>query len=155
MRVFESSFLVRAPLAAVWQFHSDPAALIRITPGPFRIFVDSVDRPVRAGSHIRLSMGFGPLRSRWHLIIADHQPLVQFIDQLLPGEGPFKSWRHTHRFEPAEGGTRVIDRIEYELPFGWLGRLGGALGGSLAMNVLFSFRQTATKRLLEDASTRT
>jgi ligand-binding SRPBCC domain-containing protein len=84
-----------------------------------------------------------------------HQPEVQFIDQLLPGEGPFKIWRHTHAFEFAGGGTRVIDRIEYELPFGWLGRLAGALGGRLAMKVLFSFRQKATKRLLEDASAKT
>src|SRR5207237_351447 len=41
--------------------------------------------------------------------------------------GPFKRWRHTHRFEPAAGGTLMRDRVEFASPFGPLGSAFDAL----------------------------
>ena len=35
-------------------------------------------------------------------------------------KGPFSSWVHTHRFEPAGEGSRLIDEVECSLPFEWL-----------------------------------
>src|ERR1043165_2672605 len=35
--------------------------------------------------------------------------------------GPFKRWRHTHRFEPTDGGTLMRDHVEVASPFGPLG----------------------------------
>ena len=42
-----------------------------------------------------------------------------FVDEQV--EGPFKSWRHIHSFEAEVDGTRMLDRIDYEAPFGLLG----------------------------------
>lgn len=39
----------------------------------------------------------------------------QFIDRQV--SGPFKSWKHTHRFLPdVSGGCVLSDEIEFELP---------------------------------------
>lgn len=147
MGAFEASFDLRAPPEAVWSFHADPGGLARITPKPVRVAVDAFEPPLRAGSRIRLTMGAGPLRSRWELVVTGFDAGVQFVDEQV--SGPFARWRHTHRFEPIDGGTRVIDRIEYELPFGRIGRLADALGGRLAMRVLFALRRWSTRRLLD------
>lgn len=38
-------------------------------------------------------------------------------------KGDFKNFIHHHHFKPAENGTIMIDRVEFESPFGWPGKL--------------------------------
>ncbi len=149
MPVIESSFVVRAPLNVVWEFHNDPRALPRIMPALFGLTVEGYDRPLRAGSRVNLSMGVGPLRQPWSLQVIAYEPPHQFVDEQLPGQGPFKHWRHMHRFEPADEGTCIIDHIEYELPLGVLGKIAACIGGALMMKVIFASRRTATRKALE------
>ena len=44
-----------------------------------------------------------------------------FVDEQV--KGPFKRFRHEHEFKEDSAGTVMIDRIEFEAPFGPLGRL--------------------------------
>jgi ligand-binding SRPBCC domain-containing protein len=44
----------------------------------------------------------------------------RFVDEQR--NGPFKSFRHEHLFEPAEHGTQLLDHVEFEAPLGILGR---------------------------------
>ena len=49
----------------------------------------------------------------------------QFQD--VQTRGPFQSWVHTHSFTPdGPEACRLEDRIDYELPFGFLGKWFGA-----------------------------
>jgi ligand-binding SRPBCC domain-containing protein len=43
-----------------------------------------------------------------------------FVDEQR--KGPFKTFRHEHLFEPVDAGTRLLDHVEFEAPFGVLGR---------------------------------
>lgn len=43
----------------------------------------------------------------------------RFVDEQV--DGPFRQWRHVHSFEAEADGTRMVDRIDYEAPFGLLG----------------------------------
>ncbi|HUP17656.1 MAG TPA: SRPBCC family protein [Acidimicrobiia bacterium] len=52
--------------------------------------------------------------------ITDMDRPIRFVDEQVTG--PFKAWRHVHLFETEADGTRMIDRIDYEAPFGILGR---------------------------------
>lgn len=149
MTVVERSVVVRAPLEAVWDFHADPVGLTRIMPPPASFEIVGVDRPVRAGSRVRLRVSLGPLRLRWNLRVVEHMPMARFVDEQIEGEGPFRRWRHAHVFERTDGGTRITDRIEYEPPFGVLGRVVDAVAGRALMAAQFSARYRATKRLLE------
>ena len=53
--------------------------------------------------------------------ITEMQPFEKFTDKMIKGD--FKSFEHQHFFKPAENGTIIIDIINYETPYGWLGEL--------------------------------
>ena len=64
--------------------------------------------------------------------------------------GPFARWEHTHTMDPDDrGGTVLVDHIEYELPLGALGRLGGGWYVRRKLERLFTFRHEVTKRACE------
>lgn len=52
--------------------------------------------------------------------IAEMDRPTRFVDEQVTG--PFKEWRHLHSFDGDAGGTHMVDRIDYEAPFGLLGR---------------------------------
>lgn len=45
---------------------------------------------------------------------------VFFVDEMTKGD--FKSFRHEHHFKPADNGTIMIDILEFESPYGSLGK---------------------------------
>ena len=53
-------------------------------------------------------------------VITEWDRPQRFVDEQR--SGPFKSFRHEHRFDPVADGTAVIDHVEFEAPFGPLGR---------------------------------
>ncbi|MFF4957931.1 SRPBCC family protein [Streptomyces sp. NPDC001222] len=60
----------------------------------------------------------------WRLTarITDWGPPRFFVDE--QEAGPFRHWRHTHRFEPhRDGGTLMTDVIDFSSPLGVLGRI--------------------------------
>ncbi|MBT8160492.1 MULTISPECIES: SRPBCC family protein [Arthrobacter] len=44
-----------------------------------------------------------------------------FTDEQV--RGPFRFFRHVHRFIPDDGGTLMVDEVEFAAPFGVVGRL--------------------------------
>jgi ligand-binding SRPBCC domain-containing protein len=48
-------------------------------------------------------------------------PGTFFCDEMI--EGDFKSFRHEHHFKPVQNGTIMIDLLEFESPYGAIGRL--------------------------------
>lgn len=129
MAVYERSTVVRAPLEAVWQFHTSPDGLVAVTPDWLGLAVDSVVGPngtaepdtFAVGTTVRLSvqpLGIGP-RQSWTSRIIHREyagDTAEFSDEMV--EGPFPRWHHTHRFVAVRSGTRLVDRVEYELPLG-------------------------------------
>ena len=51
--------------------------------------------------------------------ITEIDPPRRFVDEQL--RGPFQKFHHEHIFEPADGGTRMVDIIEFDAPLGILG----------------------------------
>jgi ligand-binding SRPBCC domain-containing protein len=72
----------------------------------------------------------------------------EYIDEML--EGPFKKWRHMHKFHNIIDGkqTEIIDEIEFELPYGILGKLFEGYGYKQLQNI-FEYRKIATVNALE------
>jgi ligand-binding SRPBCC domain-containing protein len=46
---------------------------------------------------------------------------VSFIDEMIKGD--FKSFHHEHHFKPTDNGTIVIDMLDFESPYGIIGKL--------------------------------
>lgn len=152
---------INAPAEVVFGWHERPGAFLRLNPPWSPVRVVSAEGGIRDGARVRLRVPVaGPFSLRWDLRHSDYIPGRQFRDS--QEIGPFKSWRHTHRFLPAgpdspddpgrpdgEGlvpGARCVleDRIEYEPP---LSALTGPLFARLfepEMKRLFAHRHRVT-----------
>lgn len=158
MAVFERSSVIHAPLDEVWRVHATVDGLEDVTPDWFDLQVESVVGPsgephrgeLVEGCEVTLSVrpfGIGPRRS-WTSHITHHErgdDRAEFRDVMA--DGPFRRWRHTHRFVAVPAGTRLTDRVEYQL------RLGPARGLSAlawpGFAAVFDYRHRRAKRLLE------
>ena len=142
----QSEFIVPAPLDVVWAFHDDPTGLTKITPFPIKVVLRHVDRPARPGSAIHMTFWFGFVPVKWNVVVQERVPLQFFRDEQPKGQGPFAHWSHTHAFEAIDDHTtKVIDRIDYTLPGGALGRIVDAVFMRFAMRGMFAARSKATR----------
>ena len=147
MSVFERSFKVKAELAKVAAFHDDPVSLAAITPPPVRVTIQRFDRPVRAGSRVIFRLSVGPFGVMWDGTIAEYVDQEYFRD--VQNSGPFGAWSHTHSFTTEADGTRVNDRVEYEPPFGVIGKLIDPIAVRPALAFMFNYRAKKTRELME------
>lgn len=68
-----------------------------------------------------------------------------FVDE--QGKGPFRRFRHVHEFSEDPAGTVMVDRIEFEAPFGPLGRLVEKL---VLAHYLWNLIETRNRFLVAD-----
>lgn len=111
--VYRSRLPVPVETALAW--HANPGAFERLTP-PWADIRVADERGTNApGDWKRLRLGKGPVGFDWTLVHQASAYHAGFID--VQQSGPFRSWRHEHRFTPAGDGQSVLeDRITYELP---------------------------------------
>ena len=70
-----------------------------------------------------------------------------FIDEQV--EGDFKMMRHEHHFKPCDNGTIMIDLIEFETPYGSVGKLFNKLYLTGYMKSLMEQRNKTIKEFAE------
>jgi ligand-binding SRPBCC domain-containing protein len=134
---------IHAPAEEVFRWHADPDALKRLTP-PWEPVEFLEPAPgIRDGDLGVLRVRVGPFRVRWVFQHRDYVEGRQFRDVQI--SGPFRRWDHTHRMIP-EGPSmcRLEDCIEFELPFGWIGRFLGAWYVRRKLKKLFRYRHRLT-----------
>lgn len=156
MQSFHRETLVDAPLEEVWAFNSTIDGLRALTPNWMGLRIESINRPQQeprdstelvAGTEIRASVSpFWVLpRQSWVSTIesrSEHDDVCSFVDSMH--DGPFETWKHTHRFVAAGEQTRVIDHVDYRAPCGAIGQFL-ASGGLSAM---FAYRHWKTREIL-------
>lgn len=139
MHHYHSEQLVGRSVEEVFAFFSDANNLEAITPRQlnFRILTPS---PIRlaAGARIDYQLKLYGIPFKWATLIESWQPPHEFVDVQL--RGPYRSWRHTHRFVSEGAGTRIVDDVEYELPLGPLGRLVEVLWARREVAGIFGYR---------------
>ena len=129
--------------AQVFAWHEREGALERLTPPWADVAVERREGGIRDGATVALRIRQGPASFLWELRHRDFEPGRQFRDEQT--SGPFRSWVHTHRFLPRDGGGTVLeDEITFEPPFGL--PVGPALVRS-ELDRLFAFRH---RRLATD-----
>lgn len=141
MKTYQHTFTVKAPLAAVADFHKDTRALRLLTPPPMVVQFNRVE-PLSEGSLADFTMWLGPLPVRWTAVHSDVTEQNGFVD--TQQKGPFRYWRHHHQFRAVdEQTTEVIDTIEAEY--------GDLISRFMWVNlpVLFAYRAWRTKNSLE------
>ena len=140
--LLEQEQLIHRPRPEVFAFFADAANLERITPEALHFEIRS-PQPIamRAGATIDYQLSLFGLKFHWRTLIESFAPDSGFVD--VQTKGPYRSWRHSHAFSDAPGGTLVRDRVEYELPFGPLGELAHRLFVARQLRHIFDFRRAA------------
>jgi len=141
-------FRSRMPASAesVYRFHAEPEALTLLTPPWEHATVYEQTGGIEdLGSRVKIRLRVGPFSLTW---IAEHaacEPGKMFRDVMV--SGPFKKWEHTHVFAPdGADASWLEDRVEYQMPLGWLGK---ALGGWYArrrLGRMFAWRHEMTAK---------
>jgi len=147
----ERSQRVEAPPRVVFAFFSDPANLATITPAWIRFRIDGeAPRPLAAGSRIEYRIRWSGLTLSWVTRITRWEPDREFED--VQEKGPYATWIHTHRFRPDGTGAVMDDRVDYALPFGFVGRIAHRLRVRRQLEEIFDFRRQAITRLFPGSS---
>jgi ligand-binding SRPBCC domain-containing protein len=146
VRRFSHTFTVKADINKVWDFYTDINHLQVITPPRMQLrLVKSTHQKLVQGSEVWLT-GILLTRSNWHSKITSLAP-YEYVDEMLTGR--FRVWKHVHGFRKIDGSTtEVIDEIDFQLHYGWLGRLFEGYVYS-QLERIFEHRKHATVKALE------
>lgn len=140
---------VPCPLPQVFEFFSKPENLETLTP-PWLKFRIVTPQPIQMneGARIVYRLRVRGVPLHWLTEIELWRPPYEFID--VQAKGPYKFWRHVHRFEEAGSGTRIIDIVSYTLPFGPLGRLVNRLQVAKDVSRIFDYREQRVRALFAE-----
>jgi ligand-binding SRPBCC domain-containing protein len=146
--VLEQTQIIERSLTDTFDFFSDAFNLEKITP-EFLHFKILTPRPLvmKAGALIEYSLSLFGIPFKWKTLIEEWEPGVKFVDRQL--KGPYALWVHTHTFEPI-GADRTLmkDRVEYQIPLGFLGEIAHTLFVRRTLEKIFAYRAEVTARLL-------
>lgn len=132
--------ILPADTERVWAFFATPKNLDELTPPDlkFRILT-AVPEEMYAG--LLIAYRISPLAGvwlRWVTEIRHIREREYFVDEQRIG--PYRLWYHEHHFEAVPGGTKMTDRVTYEIGWGPLGWLAGKLWVDRQLAEIFDYR---------------
>lgn len=135
-----ASQVLPLPRSRAFLFFEDPRNLFDITPDWLSFIMQDRDSKtvMFEGAEFDYRIRWFSLSLPWKSRIEGYRPPGQFTDIQLAG--PYRSWRHLHLFEEAEGRTVMRDIVTYQLPFGILGSAVHALSVRRQLEEIFRYR---------------
>ena len=140
---FDATLWLPRPRPEVFEFFADAFNLEKITP-PWLQFHVVTAAPIRMqeGAEIEYRLKIRGIPMRWRSRITVWDPPGRFVDEQL--HGPYRLWRHEHRFIESAGGTSCEDHVEYA-------PLGGALINKLMVErdvrQIFAYRSECLREM--------
>ena len=149
VHVLERRQTVAAGIESVFAFFEDPWNLEVITP-PWLSFkiVSSTSAQVRLGTEYKYRLRWQGIPISWRSRISEYETGQHFADEML--RGPYASWYHRHLFTVVPGGVEIVDRVEYRLPLGPLGRLVHGVFVRSQLDAIFDYRRETVARIFQN-----
>lgn len=144
----ETKQLIRADLAAVWAFMSNPRNLARLTPPYLGFEVLSKENNYHMYPGQIIEYYVKPLlniKLHWVTEITHVQHESYFVDEQR--FGPYAFWHHKHFLQETAGGVEMRDMVHYKLPLGLLGNLANAAFVKKQLKGIFDFRYQQVETL--------
>jgi ligand-binding SRPBCC domain-containing protein len=149
MTIIQKSIAIAAPIEAVFDFHLEQKNLGLISP-PWmksKLIRESGEGKGKIIEMDVIQYGFFP--SHWVVRIEEFERPFRLTDLVL--SGPMKYFRHTRIFsQPCASLTELKDAIEYEVPFGFIGKIADSISIKKMMEQMFEYRHQKTKEILEE-----
>ena len=144
-RIIKKTF-INCSLKDLFDFHLDTSNIKDITPSNTRVKLLDTDTNTYEGKivNIKVTKFFIPMY--WKVIIDKIESQHIIVD--IAVQSPFKSWKHQHIFTEKGSMCELQDIVEYELPFGFFGKLLEPLMGYDILK-MFEYRHKQTKKILE------
>lgn len=140
---------INAAPEVVFRFHESPDALTRLIPPWENMAVAESAGSLLPGSKVVLEgriLGIVPVR--WVAIHTEYEPPHLFADR--QESGPFAWWHHRHLFRADGSGATILrDEVEYQAPFGRIGRWLGDWLIRRKLERMFAYRHDMTRRMIE------
>lgn len=143
-RSYEVRFLLPATIERCFALFCDPSRLNSLTPDWFDLRpLEPAPKALSAGTEIAYRLRWRGLPMRWTSRIVEWEPPQHLTyEQAL---GPYRSFRHEHRFHPVSGGTEILDRVIYR-PYG--GSVTDRLFVRSDLETIFRHRAERSRELL-------
>ncbi len=144
---FKKSTIINTGLEELFNFHLDTNNITHIS-SPFPVIekIEMSSNPLKTNSTVSLVLNFFFFKQNWVMSISEVKPSGLITD--TQQKGPFKVWEHRHIFEPAGGGVKMTDHINFLPPWGLIGLLTLPLL-YLQLYLMFSDRQRRTRKFFE------
>lgn len=135
-----------ASVSEVFAFHERPSAFEMLLPPWEATRVLQPPTSLEVGTCVILEQRVGVVWIRVEAVHTAYEHNVRFVDEMRAG--PFRSWRHEHRFEAEGEGCRLTDAIVYEPPLGFLGRAVDPWLIRPRLSKMFEYRHQVTAQAL-------
>ncbi len=113
---------IRASPEACFDAHRDMGLHVRSAEGTGeRIVAGRTEGLLELGETVTFEGRHLGIRFRLTSKIVAFDRPRSFVDEMQ--NGPFRRMRHIHEFQPKNGGTRIVDTMEFESPLGPFGRM--------------------------------
>lgn len=144
LQVLHSETVVPVPLHQAFAFFSEAQNLERMTP-PWLNFRIHTPLPIemREGAMIDYVIDLYGVPIPWRTRIDAWEPGVRFVDRQVAG--PYRWWHHEHSFEAIDGGTKVVDHVEYLPRAAWV----SSWMVKRDVGRIFAFRQSVLGKLIQ------
>ncbi|WP_295229887.1 SRPBCC family protein [uncultured Chryseobacterium sp.] len=135
-------------IETAWKFFSSAHNLSKITPKDMNFIVRTPldNDEIYEGMIIDyyVSPLFG-IKMEWQTEITQVSHHKSFTD--FQKKGPYKLWNHHHEFIENEQGVLMKDRVDYELPMGFLGEIAHSILVKKKVEDIFSYRHRILKEM--------
>jgi ligand-binding SRPBCC domain-containing protein len=130
----------------LFDFHLDTNNIKKITPTDTKVELLNEDSETYEGKVVKLKTTKFFIPTYWEVKIQTLSKPNILVD--VAQKSIFKSWKHQHVFTKKGSMCELKDIIDYELPFGFLGKMIGPLIAK-DINNMFDYRHVQTKILME------
>lgn len=148
MHQLKRSQQLKCDIDTAWKFFSSPNNLSRITPSSlkFRVVDNFKESSIYEGMLINYKVSpFLGLQMNWQTLISQIDNQKSFTD--FQQKGPYKFWNHFHEFIANDHGVLMKDTVDYELPFGIIGKIANSLFIRKKLKQIFDYRYQVLEKL--------
>lgn len=152
MKNYYHEFEVNSNIDDVWKFYTNIGHLEIVSPKDIKLrTIQTTDKILKQGT-IAYFSGKIIISTKWYSKITSFEK-YQYVDEMIQNENkkpPFRIWKHKHIFkEIGDCKTNVIDKIEFGLPYGFIGNILEVFI-LFKLQKIFEYRKMVTKKFLEN-----